>query len=666
MDVCLVNMPIAAVQRPSLALGLLSAVLERDGISTKVLYPDLWFAEYFGLRLYRQLYQGRPDDLLTEWLFAGTAFPDFEPDHDHFFERLFARNPGLGRSILYREEGTEAFKATMLEGREKASDFIDWVVREVLAFAPRIVGCTSMFQQHVAALALLRRLRESDPSVATMMGGPNCETTMGKTTHQTFPWVDFLVSGEADSFIAPLCREILDRGREADPGHLSDGIFTPAHRETGYPFSAHSIDGLPRATSSSLEGLPPPDYDDYFEELSGSLLKNWITPNLLIEASRGCWWGEKHHCTFCGLNGEGMVYRSKSADQVHGEIDTLVKKYKITNIEAVDNILRTDYFTTLLPKLEDSPEDYLFFFETKSNLKRAQIQQLWRSGARYIQPGIESLDSRVLKLMRKGAQAWQNVQLLKDCRQNGIWVFWSMIVGFPGEEDEWYAKMAEIIPLLTHLQPGGFIGLRYDRFSPYVNDPGAFGLELTPSELYPYVYPLSEEEIANQAYFFIEKDKPSLFTTLTQTPILGRPGIEAARDAFRKWRRTWPEAELCSREVDGEIQLRDTRPCANRLIHRLSGTDRLVLEACDTAPTQAKLLQTLAKDATPEDITEALARLIDNKFILKLDGRLVSLVLDEPMESLPSEKLLPFGAVIPPQSIPQKDDEDEDQSRKVA
>jgi len=525
-----------------------------------------------------------------------------------------------------------------------------------------------MFQQHVATLALFRRLRESDPSVVTMMGGPNCETVMGKTTHQSFPWVDYLVSGEADAFIAPLCREILDKGHGADPSHLSDGIFTPAHRETGYPVSAHSLDGLPRATSASLGDLPPPDYDDYFEELSGSLFKNWITPNLLIEASRGCWWGEKHHCTFCGLNGEGIVYRSKTADQVHEEIDTLARKYKVTNFEAVDNILRMDYFTTLLPRLEDLPEDYLFFFETKSNLKRAQIQQLRRSGARYIQPGIESLDSRVLKLIDKGAQAWQNVQLLKNCRQNGIWVSWSMIVGFPGEEDEWYAKMAEFIPLLAHLQPGGFIGLRYDRFSPYVNDPEAFGLELAPSELYPYVYPLTQEKIADQAYFFVEKNKPNFFTTLVQTPIPGHPGIEAARDAFLKWRREWPGPELCAREVGGEIHLRDTRPCAVTEQHRITGTDRLALEACDTAPTQARLMETLAQDATPQDITDALARLIANKFIFELDGRLISLVLNEPMESMPSDRLPTFGAVMAPQAAPRDDpnEDNEDQSRKVA
>ncbi len=120
--------------------------------------------------------------------------------------------------------------------------------------------------------------------------------------------------------------------------------------------------------------------------------------------------------------------------------------------------------------------------------------------------------------------------------------------------------------------------------------------------------------------------------------------------------------------MEGELHLRDTRPCAVKDQYRIAGTDRLVLEACDAAPTQARLFETLRNDATQQDITEALDRLIANKLILELDGRLISLVLNEPMESLPSDRLLPFGAVMVPQSISRDDqDEDgEDESRKVA
>ena len=36
-------------------------------------------------------------------------------------------------------------------------------------------------------------------------------------------------------------------------------------------------------------------------------------PTVLIETSRGCWWGDRdRHFMFCGLNGATMAYRSKS------------------------------------------------------------------------------------------------------------------------------------------------------------------------------------------------------------------------------------------------------------------------------------------------------------------------------------------------------------------
>src|SRR5689334_25246601 len=77
VDVCLVNMPYASLNRPSLALGLLKAVLEREGIATRVLYPNLTFAETIGLRLYHLCSSQLPKDFLVgEWTFAEAAFRD--------------------------------------------------------------------------------------------------------------------------------------------------------------------------------------------------------------------------------------------------------------------------------------------------------------------------------------------------------------------------------------------------------------------------------------------------------------------------------------------------------------------------------------------------------------------------------------------------------------
>jgi hypothetical protein len=53
------------------------------------------------------------------------------------------------------------------------------------------------------------------------------------------------------------------------------------------------------------------------------------------------------------------------------------------------------------------------FYEVKANLSHQQLELLARAGVRWVQPGIESLHTEVLRLMDKGVAGWQNIQLLK-------------------------------------------------------------------------------------------------------------------------------------------------------------------------------------------------------------------------------------------------------------
>ena len=174
----------------------------------------------------------------------------------------------------------------------------------------------------------------------------------------------------------------------------------------------------------------------------------------------------------------------------------------------------------------------MLFYETKSNLSKKQVEMLSRAGVRTIQPGIESLDTRVLEIMKKGVAAWQNVRLLKWTRQFGVRAQWSAIYGFPGEEDSWYAETAELLPKLHHLQAGGAHAIRFDRFSPYHTNPAASGLNLVPYEFYKYAFPLRGGELASQAYFFLDANKPRLDS---KEGLAARPGVRKYIEAAGAW-----------------------------------------------------------------------------------------------------------------------------------
>jgi ribosomal peptide maturation radical SAM protein 1 len=644
-DICLVCMPYSPVALPAIGIGLLHTLLEKAGFSVKTLYPNLWFTERVGIDRFNIAIGTRTEDLAVEWLFSGAAFRDQAILGNTFLDRLIARNWPLRKRA--RAQVLETFHAL----RAEAEAFIDEAAERILEQRPRIVGCTSTFQQHVASLAVLRRIRELDAGVVTLMGGANCETRMGRTTHHAFPWIDYIVSGEADELIVPLIRSIVESGRDVPAADLPFGVLAPVHRTAGYP-TVREGDGVPRATSQVVGSLPVPDYDDYFVELEAASFRDRVVPALSFESSRGCWWGERSHCTFCGLNGTSMKYRSKDPATVLGEIEELHRRYGIANFHAVDNIIDLAYLETMLPTLAKRNPPLRLFYETKANLKKSQVEVLRAAGVRWMQPGIESMNSNVLKLMGKGVAAWQNVQLLKYARQVGVRLLWMSILGFPGEKDEWYGETAEWMPLIAHLQPGGIGQLRFDRYSPYHSKAQHYGLDLVPSELYREVYPLPEAELADLAYFFERRDQGDEGRNLVDQPIPGKPGLEAYRLATAAWRDAWAGAVfpvLRYQERGTVLEIRDTRPIAPEAETTVEGVGRQVLLATEEALTREEIVRRLDDigGARAGVILDAIDGLIARRLMVEIDRKIVNLVLADPIPPMPDLLQIPIGIVLP-------------------
>jgi ribosomal peptide maturation radical SAM protein 1 len=645
-EISLVNMPLASVERPSMALGLLTAHLERAGHSIDAHHANLWHLDFVGLEDYRTMDRSRPDDALVDWIFSGCVFVDDADRADAYLELFERRNPRLAANLR------PGWKQRMTTHRRLAAGFVDWTAKRVLAGNPRIVGCTSTFQQHMASLALLKRIRELAPDVVTMMGGGNCESIMGRTTHRLFDWVDYVCSGEADDLIGDLMEGALRRGRDMTNDELPHGVFGPGHRTAGYP-SITAGDGVPRASVQSMDTMPSPVFDSYFRDLDETVLRDYIRPGLPVETSRGCWWGQVSHCTFCGLNGGNMNFRSKRPDDVVEEFQQLSKRYGVYSIEAVDNILDMNYLESVLPRLADNTPKFNLFFEIKSNLKRYQIEGLARAGVRWVQPGVESFDSDVLALMGKGAKAWANIQLLRWCRQYGVRLSWNLISDFPGEDDQAYVRMAERVPLLVHLQPGNMVVLRYDRFSPYFTRSDEFGLDLQPGTMYREVYDVDETELNDLVYFFELKGRRRFPQKGQELPpsLAERDGARSLWEAMNAWAERWlggrpPKLILRPHETGSSVE--DSRWSEPGITHELDALETAVQKACDEAPPvtriHAQLTQALNVDES--QIARAVERLIDLKLILEIDKRYLSLHLEDPIAPLLHVHDFPGGSLL--------------------
>jgi ribosomal peptide maturation radical SAM protein 1 len=199
-----------------------------------------------------------------------------------------------------------------------------------------------------------------------------------------------------------------------------------------------------------------------------------------------------------------MAFRSKSAERVLDELTFLAKRYETSYVQFVDNILDLRYFKSLIPELANRKHGLRIFYETKSNLKKDQVRLLSDAGIRHIQPGIESFNTQVLKLMRKGVTALQNIQFLKWCEQYGVKAEWNLLYGFPGENAEAYKQILQILQSVTHFPvPTAVAPIRMDRFSPNFEEANSRGFtNLRPMLPYRYIYPFSSEELLRLCYYF--------------------------------------------------------------------------------------------------------------------------------------------------------------------
>ena len=286
---------------------------------------------------------------------------------------------------------------------------------------------------------------------------------------------------------------------------------------------------------------------DFVRQHARSVAAAAAHPVVLLETARGCWWGAKHHCTFCGINGLSMAFRSKSQGRAYDEIARLADAYG-TDFVSVDAILDHRYFTELLPRLAEKGPTITMYVEVKSNLRPDQIALLSRAGAKKLQPGIESLDTDILALMRKGCTMLQNLQTLKIAAECGVYIEWNLLHGFPGESRESYERTAALIPHLVHLQPPNGVGrVRADRFSPYFERPEAFGIEIEPLPAYRHIFPFDDAVVRSLAYHFLMWPKGAAGSDAHDEP--ASPTLAQAQ----LWKQRHSASALTSEEIGTSI-----------------------------------------------------------------------------------------------------------------
>jgi len=611
--VALIGMPFGVeVNAPSIQLGLLRAIAERAGFPTDTYHLSLDLAQRMTPRLYDAMCLHR-GHMTAEWLFAVAAFREDAPSSVESYLEAFPEErdwlESLGKDASYLAELRQ----------EILPRFIEECLQGVRWEQYRVVGFSSTFQQQVASLALARRIKERHPEITIVFGGANLEGDMGVEQVRAFPFIDYSVIGEGDEvFPALLC--CLAAG--AAPTELP-GLAGRAGTGAGVCFSGQA------APVHNLDALPTPNYDEYFARARqlGIFRDGQRLASLPFESSRGCWWGAKHHCTFCGLNAHGMGFRAKSPQRVLEELDELAGKYRISAFQATDNIFDMKFIKDMFSAIQEQKTDYQFFYEVKANLTREQLRTLHRGGVRRIQPGIESLSTHVLKLMRKGCTMLQNVRLLKWCRYYGIIAYWNLLWGFPGETDEDYRQEYAVLKCLSHLQPPTSASrIWLERFAPYFTQRNQFPVhKLCPESSYRHVYP-SYVDLEKVAYFF------DYAMGETAAEAIHQPTKEWVEEWRRRWFSEHPDT-LSYRRLRDLLFIDEHRGTSANRMHTLRGIWAEVYDSCSetmrTVPQIAEHVQAETGGLGPSEweLSAGLEGFCEKGLMLEEDGHYLSLAL---------------------------------------
>lgn len=617
----LVSMPWTSLNEPSLGLGILGAVLQEAGLASRIRHLNLSLLRYMRAQTYHGIAEAFA---LNDFLFTGVLDPALTTRQKGW---LRTRASGLlTGGQLGRATGTgltvDEVVDRLLDLRTRViPSWLEEQADHLAGSAAPLIGFTCMFDQTIASIALAQLVKERAPDKLVALGGYAVREPTGTAVLEAFGWVDVICLGEGESSIVPLAEAAAGRQELGNvPGIVYRNSRLGPLRRTATP------------SPVDLATSPTPTFDDFFldvADLSANDEVDVTVTRLPVENSRGCWWGEVRHCTFCGIHDDDLRYRTKPATVALGTMHELADRYGVSAFRFSDYILPRAYFTTLLPELERLGAPYALTAEMKANIDERQFQLLVAAGFVEVQPGIESFSGRALRSMDKGTSPTQNAHTLMWGRQYGAEVHWNLLYGFPDDDPDDYEMMLETLSRLTHLNPPATVlPVQVTRYAPLQADPERFGIrEATYDPSYDLIFSRQYLEstgfdLSAYCYYFARPFSSSLRLT----------GIYRRIDALvDQWRAisTHLRPALTWRAENGVITITDSR--AGLAVETVLGVHAgVVLRALRRSRTPNRLARDLHISA--EHIEQALQELDRLRVVLRDEDRWVSLAVPAAIE----------------------------------
>ncbi len=302
----------------------------------------------------------------------------------------------------------------------------------IASMNPVMVGFSCTTPGFPLAVQVAQQVKEKNPKTKIIFGGPFATFTYREIL-SNYLHVDVVVRREGEQTLLELA-EYFVRGKNISLQSIS-GI---AYRRNGLLMATPE-----RPFIKNLDVLPFPA-----RHLLGDLKKYAMDPGVI--SSRGCPFG----CAFCSSTVMwGKRTRFRSTNNVIDEIKTLAKDLSVKRFWFVDDTFTLDRKRALrlCSQLEEMKPRLTWGCGTRADMVDEELlQAMARAGCTVVQYGIESSNSKTMKLLGKKISREEVEKKIDLAKNAGLDVYGSFIIGLPGETREMAEEtieFAESLPL---------------------------------------------------------------------------------------------------------------------------------------------------------------------------------------------------------------------------
>jgi ribosomal peptide maturation radical SAM protein 1 len=601
-NIALVSPPWPLYTRPSIQLGTLKAYVASrfPQVGVRAHHFYLKVAEAVGYRLYHAISERT---WLAESVYGTLLYPQQADRMAHLFRKEAGKAPELRRLDL----GSLSSRVKALS--EEWLSAVDWS-------SVRLVGFSSVLCQLTACLYLIRRLKERCPCLTTVIGGSAFSLPAAAVALKLFPHIDALVFGEGELPLAHLVQHHVLEGRRLTELPPADGIMireAPEGLETARGFSQ----------LKNLDHVPLPDFDDYFETLSGFSPAKRFFPTLPVEFSRGCWWQrDGSGCDFCNLNQQWRGYRSKSESRAVAEVDHLTRRHRVLSLAITDNVLPKKSTAGILRGLAGLNRDFALFAEIRATTPLAELELMAAAGLRQVQVGIEALSTRLLRKLHKGTSAIQNLEIMKHCETLGIINRSNLILHFPLSDAQDVDETLGTMEFSRPFRPPKAVGFWLGLGSPVWRNPSAYGLRTVTN--HPNWAKIFPPAVVRSLPFMVQSYRgQATFQRRLWKPV--QAGLKAWTESYERLQAGSPAEPILSYRDGGEfLIIRERRIEGGTASHRLEGTSRGIYLYCGHHRPLKQIIERFPQVAA-DKITSFLEKMRAERLMFTENGHFLSL-----------------------------------------